>query len=110
MARVDHILASYLGLVIMVIFTAAGGSHMFGITRGGADIKSVRRQWWSTRLPLSSSTSLSPPENENCSSFVTKRISFYPNYISTASEYFATLKMTRQLPPPLGRPCIKEPS
>ena len=29
-----HILASYLGLVIMVVFTAAGGYHMFGITRG----------------------------------------------------------------------------
>ena len=73
--------------------------------QGGSDFKSVRMQWWSTRLPLSSSTSLSPPEKKNCSSFVTKIISFKRNYISAASEYFATLKMTRQLPPPLGRPC-----
>ena len=78
MARVDHILASYLGLVIMVIFTAAGGYHMFRITRGRGryQISQKAMQWSSTRLPLSSSTSLSPPEKKNCSSFVRKRISF----------------------------------
>ena len=75
-------------------------NHMFGITSGRGTEKAMLVKS-STRHRSSSCTSLAPPENKNFSSFepVVSKTTFQLSIL-------VTLKTTRQLPPPLGRPCI----
>ena len=80
-------------------------NHMFGgITSGRGRYQITEKAMLvktSTRHRSSSCTSLAPPENKNFSSFepVVSKTTFQQSIL-------VTLKTTRQLPPPLGRPCI----